>query len=433
MKQGREFRFWGKRTGIPYILLVLGIISLFLPIPARAEEPYHLGHCMAFTGTGAVSSKECKTGVDLAVEEINKQGGFLGKHPIKLFVRDDLGKPDIGVRESKDLILRDKVRAIVGTYSSAVALAIEEVCYEYKVLHIPANSNTEAMTVDNYSPYTYQVVPNTYMQAKAQAIAVAKIAKQKGWKTFVTLGQDYEWAQNTTKAFLTFMNQLYPEMKLVKQYWPKLGEKEYSAYITSIMADKPDFVYGCISGTDGFAWMSQGKSYGFFDKFPYSCLLSLTEMIEAKDIVPRGVIAVSRAPFYAHMEIPMMANFVKNYRAKYNVYPSDFAAMHYDAVYVLKQGIEKAGSIDTEKVKTAMKGMSVNTVRGKLSFRKIDNMLNCQSYVGIVSDDPQYPFPICHNLMIVSGEESWRPESEIPAIREKAGLAKKRSAQELKL
>ena len=46
----------------------------------------------------------------------------------------------------------------------------------------------------------------------------------------------------------------------------------------------------------------------------------------------------------------MMANFVKSYRTMYNGYPSDYAAMHYDAVDVLKQGIEKAGSIDTEKV-----------------------------------------------------------------------------------
>jgi branched-chain amino acid transport system substrate-binding protein len=132
------------------------------------------------------------------------------------------------------------------------------------------------------------------------------------------------------------------------------------------------------------------------------------------------------------MDIPMMANFVKNYRAKYNQYPSDWAVMEYDAVYALKQGVEKAKSIDIEKVKKALKGMTVTTTRGKLYFRKMDNMLNCQSYIGIIADDPQYPFPIYKDLLIVTGEESWRPESEIPAVREKAGLAKKRKAEELK-
>ena len=91
----------------------------------------------------------------------------MGKHPIKLIVKDDQTKPDVGVREVKDLILRDKVRCVLGSYSSAVAVAIKPVCQEYKVLHIAAISNSENITQVNFSPYTFQVVPNTYMQAKA--------------------------------------------------------------------------------------------------------------------------------------------------------------------------------------------------------------------------------------------------------------------------
>ena len=124
-----------------------------------------------------------------------------------------------------------------------------------------------------------------------------------------------------------------------------------------------------------------------------------------------------------------MANMVKAYRAKFKgEYPDDFATMHYDAVYTLKQGVEKAGDIDIEKIKNAMKGMKVSLTRGDLFFRKIDNMLNAQSYIGVVADDPKYPFPICHNLQIIKGEDSWRPASEIPALREKAGLQNKRKA-----
>lgn len=411
--------------------VVLPVMFFSIPVGVLADEPFHLGVVLGLSGTGAVSSRNCLRGVQLAVDEINKQGGFLAKHPIELFVRDDHTQVNEGVRAAKDLILRDKVRAIIGTYSSAVALALEDVCYDNKVLHIPANSNTEAMTVQNYSPYTYQVVPNTYMQAKAQALAISALVKKNGWKTFVTFSSDYEWAQNTTQAFLDFMKVAASDFKLIKQYWPKLGEKEYSSYVTAIMSDNPDFVYGCISGTDGFAWMRQASAYDFFKKYPYACLLSLTEMIEMKDEIPRGVYSVSRAPFYANMNIPMMVNMVKAYRAKYNEYPDDFAVMHYDAVYALKQGIEKANSIDIEKIKTAMKGMKVSLTRGNLYFRVVDNMLNAPSYVGVVADDPAYPFPICHDLKIIKGEDSWRPESEIAALRKKAGLDKKRKPEEL--
>jgi len=115
----------------------------------------------------------------------------------------------------------------------------------------------------------------------------------------------------------------------------------------------------------------------------------------------------------------MMADFVKNFKAKYDRYPSDWAVMEYDAVYALKQGIEKAGSIDTEKVKDALKGAAIDTCRGKLTFREIDNQLSCSSYIGVVADDPKYPFPIYHDLVEVKGPDSWRPEKEIFEAREK--------------
>ncbi len=141
---------------------------------------------------------------------------------------------------------------------------------------------------------------------------------------------------------------------------------------------------------------------------------SVTELITEAKTMPRNLVAISRAPFFAHLDIPMMANFVTNYRAKYNgKYPSDWAVMGYDAVYALKQGTEKANSIDTEKVKDAMKGLTVDITRGKLQFRPIDNQLRCSSYVGVVADDPKYPFPILKDLIEVKGIDSERPEAEI--------------------
>jgi branched-chain amino acid transport system substrate-binding protein len=85
----------------------------------------------------------------------------------------------------------------------------------------------------------------------------------------------------------------------------------------------------------------------------------------------------------------------------------------------LKQGIEKADSIDTDKVKDALKGATVETTRGQLYFRKIDNQLSCSSYIGVVADDPAYPFPIYHDLVEVKGPDSWRPEAEIVEARSK--------------
>jgi branched-chain amino acid transport system substrate-binding protein len=385
-----------------------------------AAEAYHLGVDLAITGTGALYCKDGVDAIKLAVNEINGKGGFLGKHPIKLFIRDSHTKPDIAVREAKDLILRDKVRTILGTYSSACAVAIKPVAQEYKVLHIPAISNSENITKIHFSPYTYQVVPNSYMQAKAVVLGVAELAKKKGWKEYVTIASDYEWGRSTQNNTVALLKQIAPDLKLKKEFWPRLGETQFTSYITAIMAQKPDFVIGSVASKDNVAWMKQAKAYGFFDKIPYpGSLISVSELMLQAKTLTRGLIGLCRAPFFAHLDVPMMADFVKNFKAKYNRYPSDWAVMEYDAVYALKQGIEKANSIDSEKVKDALKGATVDTTRGKLFFRKIDNQLSCSSYIGVVADDPAYPFPIYHDLVEVKGPDSWRPEAEILDARSK--------------
>lgn len=396
-------------------LLIGGLVTIDSSL---AAEPYHLGVDLAITGTGAMYCKDGTDAVKLAVDEINAKGGFLGKHPIKLFIRDTHTKPDVAAREAKDLILRDKVRCVLGTYSSACAVAIKPVCQEYKVLHIPAISNSENITKVHFSPYTYQVVPNSYMQAKAVVLGVAALAKKKGWKKYVTLASDYEWGRSTQENTVQLLKQFAPDLKLKKEFWPRLGETQFTSYITAIMAQKPDFVYGCLASKDNANWMKQAKAYGFFEKVPYpGSLISVSELITQAKTLTRGLIGLCRAPFFAHMDIPMMANFVKNFKAKHNRYPSDWAVMEYDAVYALKQGIEKAGSIDTEKVRIALKGATIDTCRGRLFFRCIDNVLSCSSYIGVVADDPKYPFPIYHDLVEVKGPDSWRPESEIIAAR----------------
>ncbi len=335
-----------------------------------AADSYNLGVALGLTGTGALYSKDGTDAIKLAVDEINAHGGFLGKNPIKLFIRDTQTKPDVGVREAKDLILRDKVRCVLGSYSSAVAVAIKPVCQEYKVLHIAAISNSENITQVNFSPYTFSVVPNSYMQAKAVVLGVAQLAKKKGWKDYVTIASDYEWGRSTQESTVKLLKEAAPNLKLKKEFWPPLGETQFTSYITAIMAQKPDFVIGSVASKDNVAWMQQAKAYGFFDKIPYpGSLISVSELIIEAKTLTRGLVGLMPGTLFCPSGCPHDGDFVKHFKAKYDRYPSDWAVMEYDAVYALKQGIEKAGGIDSEKVKDALKGATINTTRGKLYFR----------------------------------------------------------------
>jgi branched-chain amino acid transport system substrate-binding protein len=401
-----------------FILLSMTLAGLIGIGNALADEPYHLGFALGLSGTGAPYSKEALEGVEIAVYEINSKGGFLEKHRIKLYIRDTQTKPEVAKQVVNDLIGSAKVRSIIATYSSATALAVKPICRENRVLQIATISNSENITKLDPSPYTYSVVPNTYMLSKAVVVGVAKLAQKNNWTRYATIASDYAWGRSSQEVQVDLLRQIAPGLKLLSTYWPRLGQSRFNSFIVDILAQKPDFVLGSIAGTDNSWWLRDARDYRLFKKVAYpGGLISITELISQAKSIRRGQYGRCRAPFFAHLDVPMMAKFVSAYREKYGRYPSDWAVMAYDGVHALKQGIDEAGSIDTETVKDAMKGLTLDTTRGRLYFREIDNQLSCSAYFGRIADDPNYPFPIYHDLLELKAPDNWRPEEEILEAR----------------
>lgn len=399
-------------------LVLLGFSVIILPAIGHTMETYHLGVALGLSGTGGPYCKEAVEGLEVAVNEINATGGFLGKHYIELNIRDTETLPDVAAQVTRKLISENRVRTVIGTYSSACALAIKPICREGKVLHIAPISNTEDITKIDPSPYTYSVVPNTYMVSKAVAMGIGNLVQKNGWTRYVTIASDYAWGRSSQEIQVDQLRRFAPGLTLLGAYWPRLGQTRFNSFIVDILAQKPDFVLSSIAGADNTYWLRDARDYRLFKTVDNpGGLVSVTELIQQSTSIRRGLYGRCRAPFFAHMDNPRMEKFVNNYRAKFDRYPSDWAVLLYDAVYVLKQGIEKAGDIDTESVKAALKGLAVETTRGRLYFRDIDNQLSCSAYFGMVADDPRYPFPIYHDLMEFKGPDIWRPETEIQAAR----------------
>jgi len=392
---------------------------------AQAGATYKLGVLLPSTGVGANYMAHCIKGLPLAVAALNKRGGLLGKHQVQIVYRDTETKPDVGSREAKSLILNDKVNAIFGTYSSAVALAVQEIIHEHKVLHFAATSNSSKITQENYTPYTYQFCPDSNMQSGAVWLAVSKMAKKNNWKTFVSIAQDYEWGRDTHKGFTTGLAKVAPKVKEIRQLWFKLGETDFTSYITAIMAAKPDFLYGAIAGKDGETFMQQAGPMGLFKRVPFpGNLITVTELKAQRKTLPRGMIGLARCPFFAHLKEPIMQAYIKRDRAAFGPdgYPDDWACMYYDALGGLDQGTKKAGSIDTEAIVKALKGATIDTCRGKRAFRDCSNQLEVPSYVGEVWDSPDYPFPIYKpdTLVYVEAKEVWTPTcAEVEKLKKK--------------
>ena len=390
-----------------------GVLTMVPRFAQAAVETYRLGLLLPVTGTGANYADGGIKAVMNATAAINAKGGFLGKHPIEVSYRDTHTKPDVAAREARDLISRENVQTIVGTYSSACAMAIQEIIHERKILHLAATSNSSKIVNENFTPYTYQFCPNSKMQSGSVVVAVAEMIKKNGWKTYVTIGQDYEWGRDTQKGFVEALARKSSATKLKKALWFKLGETEFSSYISAIMASKPDFAYGAIAGKDNRTFIRQAQAMGLFKRVAYpGGLISVTEMQQQRKSLPRGMIGLARCPFFAHLDQPLMQKYIKMHRAKHDAYPTDWACMHYDAIYGLEQAINKTGNIGTEAVKAALKGATMDTCRGKATFRDCNNQLNIPAgYVGSVWDSPDYPFPIFNpdTMIIVKAEEVWTP------------------------
>jgi branched-chain amino acid transport system substrate-binding protein len=364
----------------------------------------------------------CETGLkglEIAVNEINAKGGILGRK-VEIVVRDTEMKVDVAVRELKDLILREKVNFLVGPCSSGTGLAMQVVHSEYKTLRLSAIANTEAMTVDKFSPYFVQVVPNTYMEATANTRYLNK--KVPNAKKFCTIGPDYEFGRREEQAFTDEIKRLVPGAEILYEAWPKPGEKDFTAFITAIMAKKPDAVHSSLFGGDLVAFTKQAAPYGFFN-IPFIALYDLPVLAALGPDAPEGTMGFGRGCFFMDPN-PKMMQFVETFKKARGTYPDAWAVQNYDAMYLLKGAIEKAKTVDTDAVVKAMEGLSIDSLRGKFTVRPLDHMGTVPCYQGTIAKDPNYPFKIWKDISRIPGEQVVRPEASVREIWKKTGVVR---------
>ena len=403
----------GRRFYLGFVVVLTIFLTFFGHIAAAAEkEPIRIGEVGGLTGPQYITFKPHVDGVNLALKEINASGGILGR-PVEIILRDDETKVDIAVKEMKDLILRKKVDIVIGGASSGTAMAQSEVAKTYKMPFLVSIANSYRILEEKGHRYVFQIPPSTRVEGTAFAILAAK----QGWKSIYVLNPDYEYARSLTTIFLEKMKQLVPDLKVLGQYWPKLGETDFTPYITAIMAAKPDFLFSCSVGSDLINLPRQAKAYGLYEKIPASGLYDLSLLKGIGSEMVEGAIAVNRGDFFC-VDTPEMKEFVEKFRKNFGGdYPPAYAAFGYEALYCVKAAMEKAKSTNKEKVIDALEGLEFTSPRGKFYFRPYDHQANSPAYVGFTTKSPDYPFYVYKNILKVTAEEAWLPVEEVKKIR----------------
>src|SRR5579864_5331752 len=232
-----------------------------MPLAARAADSIKIGFPIPLSGPTAVYGKPVLAGAEMAVKEINAKGGVLGRK-LELIARDSKANADEAVRLARELIIKDSVDFLAGTLTSAEAPAVSTIARENKIVFVAPTAKTMKLTAtENLHPYVFRVASNTMIEGRTSASIVAKWTDVK---RVATIAPDYAYGRDAAAAFVDYLKKLRPDIQIVDQQWPKLGEPDFTPFITAQMSKKPDAVYCSLFAGDFVTFAKQAKPRGYF-------------------------------------------------------------------------------------------------------------------------------------------------------------------------
>ena len=318
-----------------------------------------------------------KKGMELALEEVNAAGGVLGRK-LELIIRDDGANPGDAVRVAEELVSREKVDLIAGTFLSNIGLAVTDFAKQKKVFFLASEPLTDRIVWHSGNRYTFRLRPSTYMQVAMLVPEAAKLNK----KRWAVVYPNYEYGQSAVATFKEQMKRAQPDVEFVAEQATPLGRIDAGA-VTQALADaKPDAIFNVTFGADLARFVREGNTRGLFKgREVVSLLTGEPEYIDPlKDETPEGWI-VTGYPWYG-IDTPDHKAFFIAYHKKYNDYPRLGSVVGYTTIKAIAAGIKKANSTDTEKMITAFRGLSFDTPFGKSTFRAIDHQSTMGAYIG---------------------------------------------------
>jgi branched-chain amino acid transport system substrate-binding protein len=318
-----------------------------------------------------------KNGMELALQGINESGGVLGRK-LEIVSRDDNGTPGDAVRVAEELISREKVVLLMGTFASNVGLAVADLAKQRKIVFIAAEPLTDKIVWESGNKYTFRLRASTYMQTAMLVPEAAKLGK----KRWAIVYPNYEYGQAATAAFKKQMIALQPGgIEFVEQAVP-LGKIEPGPVVQALQDAKPDAIFSSLFGPDLARFVREGQLRGLFkDRSVFNLLGGEPEYLDPlKDEAPVGW-WVTGYPWYA-VDTPAHTRFRDAYQKAYNDYPRLGSVVGYSTVMAAAAAIRKAGSTDSEKLAAALNNLTVETPFGPVTFRGIDHQSTMGAFVG---------------------------------------------------
>jgi branched-chain amino acid transport system substrate-binding protein len=402
------------------VLLLFGVVfllMLFVICPAgHAGNTIKVGIVDSYSGPAAVFGIDMRDGFRMSVNEINAKGGVLGKK-IEIVTRDEKFQPNVALAMAKELVMKEKVDLLMGTISSASALAISDFAKKEKIPFFVTYAKSEKISGEKGHRYVFQMSENTAMAGRAAGAAIAKKPYTKFW----IAGDDMEYGHAICESTWNQVKKLNPKAQLLGQTWWKVGETDFVPYITQIMAAKPDYLIMGNSGASVIGFQKAAKATGLIDKIPiyqhtaieFAVLSSLG--LEG----PENVAGTASYVFY-YPKTPQNQAFVDKYQKQNNRLPTMPSFYGYVTAQFLAKAYQKAGKIDSEKLIDALEGSSIDdTAIGKLSIRKCDHQVLLPVFYGMTKKTAEYKDHLVGvDIVTIPPGEGYPTCEEIAAARQ---------------
>ena len=354
-----------------------------------------LGVMLGGTATGAMAQDEIKIGEinsysllpaftepyrkgwQLAVEEVNAKGGINGKKLV-VISKDDAGKPADAQTAANELVSKEGVAMLAGTFLSNIGLAVSDFAKQKKVFFLAAEPLTDAITWEKGNKYTFRLRPSNYMQAAMLVEEAAKLPAKK----WATVAPNYEYGQSAVGVFKKLLSAKRPDIQWVEAQWPPLGKIDAGPVVQALAQANPDAILNVEFGGDLVKFVREGNTRGLFkNRAVVSFLTGEPEYLDArKDEAPTGWI-VTGYPWY-DIKTPEHAAFLKAYQDKYKDYPRLGSIVGYETIKAAAAILAKANSTDPEKLIAAAEGIKLPSPFGEITFRKIDHQSTLGAFVG---------------------------------------------------
>lgn len=320
--------------------LLAASAALVLARGAQAEpakgEPIYLGVSGPLTGPNAQYGAQWKQGFDLALDEINGNGGIKGR-PLAYVFEDTQSDPRQSVAVAQKYVADPKIVAELGDFSSPASMAASPIYQRAKLVQFGfTNSHPDFTKGGDY------MWSNSVSQADEQPLSAAYAVKRLGLKRIAVLHLNTDWGRTSKDIFVKAAKEMGAEIVATEGYLP--DEKDFRSTLVRVRDAKPDGLMLISYYSDGALIARQIKQAGL--KLPTVAASSVysPKFIELGGDAVQGVYTASR--YFPGDARPLVRAFVAKFKAKYDKEPDAFNAYSYDTMilmaYVMREfGIDR--------------------------------------------------------------------------------------------